>query len=221
MSRLDPFAYALAEVAEQRFPAIRDEAAAADKQTADRSQFASLSTVQQMLLDVEAPQLVEEHPEAAEEYLNTLYAAYRYWDTGQHTVALDRAALEAALKAELENPPTVPHGACYLQLPERWCWAQVAADEPHEPLDGLFLVAAPAHREITVLAVLGLRADRPGFSEVTAVALPRDFAAAQAEARTPPFAPVIEGGDAAGLRSLVSMGELLHLAHVALAASGA
>lgn len=220
MSRIDPFAYALAAVAEQQFPAIREESLAAAKNTADRGQFASLTAVQRMLLDVEAPQLVEQHPEAAEEYLNTLYAAYRYWDTGQHSVSLRREALEAALEAELEDPPSVPHGACYLQLPERWCWAQVAPDEPHEPLDGLFVIAAPG-REITVLAVLGLRADRPGFSEITVVAVPRDFAVARAEARTPPFAPVIDGGAAAGLRSLVSTGELLHLAHVALHASGA
>ncbi|UCF41884.1 MAG: hypothetical protein JSW43_06070 [Gemmatimonadota bacterium] len=220
MSRIDPFAYALAELAEQRFPAIREESVAAAKNMADRGQFASLPTVQRMLLDVETPQLVEEHPEAAEEYLNTLYVAYRYWDTGRHLVSLDRGALEAALEDEPEDPPTVPHGACYVQLPERWCWAQVAPDEPHEPLDGLFIVAAPGHREITVLAVLGLRADRPGFSEVTVVAVPRDLAAARAEARTPPFAPVIAGGDAAGIRSLVSTGELLHLAHVALHASG-
>ena len=75
MSRIDPFAYALAELAEQRFPTIREESLAAAKNTADRGQFASLTAVQRMLLDVEAPQLVEEHPEAAEEYLNTLYAA--------------------------------------------------------------------------------------------------------------------------------------------------
>ena len=221
MSRIDPFAFALAELAEQRFPTIREESLAAGKDTADRAQFASLPSVQRLLLDVEAPQLVEEHPEAAEEYLNTLYTAYRYWDAGQRPVSVSRGALEAALEAELEDPPSVPHGACYLQLPEHWCWAQVAPDEPHEPLDGLFVVAAPEHREITVLAVLGLRADRPGFSEITVVAVPRDFAAARAEARTPPLAPVVDGGDAAGLKSVVSTGELLHLAHVALHVSGA
>jgi hypothetical protein len=221
VSRTDPFAYALADLAERHFPTIREESQAAAKDTAHRGQFASLSSVQQMLLDVEQPELVEEHPEAAEEYLNTLYVAYRYWDTGRHTVTPGRGALEEALEQEPDDPPSVPRGACYVQLPERWCWAQVAPEEPHEPLDGLFIVAAPDHREITVLAVLGLRADRPGFSEVAVVAAPRDFVAARAEARTPLFAPVVAGGDAAGIRSLVSTGELLHLAHIALYASSA
>ncbi len=221
MSRIDPFEYAFGELAEQRFPGIREEAAAAQKDTADRGQFASLSSVQQLLAEVESPELLEQHAEAAEEYLNTLYVAFRFWEGGRQVASVGKADIEAALAAELDERPSVPGGACYLQLPQRWCWAQVAPDQPHEPLDGLFLVAGPSHREITVLAVLGLRPDRPGFSEVTVIALPQDFTTARAEARTPAFAPVIAGGEAAGLKSVVSSGELLHLVHVALHASGA
>jgi hypothetical protein len=113
--------------------------------------------------------------------------------------------------------PTVPHGACYLQLPERIFWARIADTAAPEPLDGVFLVAGPAGAELTVLAVLGLRPDRDGFSQLVVTAPAADFSHAREAARRPLFAPVLDGGDRAGLRSLVSEAELLYLAHLALA----
>lgn len=219
-SRVDPFDHAFAELADARFAAVRAEAAATRRDTSDRAQFATLSSVQRILADVESPEAIERDPAAAEAYLTILFVAYRYWDAGRALIPVTTEQVEQALGAETaDEVPAVPHGACYLQLPERWCWAQVAPDAPHEPLDGLFAVATRGRDEVTVVAVLGLRPDRPGFSEVTVVARQADVAAARAQARTPPLAPVIDGGDSAGLKSVVTEGEVLHLTALALHAS--
>jgi len=217
MNRPNPFDYAFAALAEERFPAVREEAEETLKDTGDRSQFATLSSVQRILGDIESPELIEQDPHAGEAYLTVMYVAYRFWSAGRHVLATTAEWIDAALETGGGmEPPLVPQGACYVQFPEHWCWAQVDADAAHEPLDGIFVVQS-SREEITVLAVLGFRPDRPGFSEVAVTALPSDFAFAAGEARTPPFAPTLDGGEQAGLRSLVSEAEVLHLASLALA----
>ena len=68
-----------------------------------------------------------------------------------------------------------------------------------------------------MLAVLGLRPERGGFSQIALTVPPEDLAQAKDFVRRPRFAPVLEGGERAGVKSLVSEAELLHLAHLALA----
>lgn len=213
MTRLAPFDYAFADLAAEHFAAIREEAALLHKDTSDRAQFFALPTVQRVLAAIEAPDVLTEAPEAGPEYATLLYAAYRYWLGGQHLIAI--TAPDAATSTA-DMPLSVPHGACYLQLPERRYWSQIAEGEPHEPLDGMFVAAGSDGREITVVAVLGLRADRGGFSEVSVTATPVEFAAAATELRSPAFAPLMEGGDRAGFKSVATTAELLHLTRLAL-----
>ncbi len=219
MSRLTPFDHAFADLADRRFPEIREEAQAAAKDVSDPAQFATLPSAARLLGELESPDPLEREPEATEAYLAALHIAYRFWEAGRPVLALDRCALDTALESAPPSAPAIPHGTCYVRFPERWFWAQVDPDRPHEPLDGLYLTTTNGGRELTVFAVLGLRADRPGFSQLVASAPLRDLHAARAEARTPPFAPVVEGGVAASLRSIVTTGELLYLAEVALAAT--
>jgi hypothetical protein len=217
VSRIDPFSHAFAALADARFPAIAEEADLERRDTADRPQFAALREVQHLLGELESPDVLERHPEAGGEYLTALYVAFRYWRAGTRLVAVSREQLTAAMTDPTpEAPPSVPHGACYLQLPERWFWAQIDPDEPHEPVDGLFAVEGRLGREISFLAVLGLRPDRPGFSQISLTAVPGDFVAAAGSARTPPFASTLDGGVAADLRSIITSAELLHLAALAL-----
>jgi len=219
MSRTNPFEHAFATFATRHFPEIRDDASSQLKDTADLPQFASLGTVQRLLDELESPEALETEPEAAAEYLAGLYVAFRFWDTGQSVLPVDRQRLEASFEApERDRTITVPDGACYIQLPEQWFWAQIEPGQPHEPVDGLFLAKGAHRREFLILVVLGLRADRPGFSQVWLTARGEDFSLAAAEARTPPFAPVLEGGDTAGLKSLVSEADVLLLAQLALRA---
>lgn len=220
MSRLEPFAYAFAELADVRFPDVRREAEARHTDLTDRAAFAALPAVQRILADVEAPELIQENPQAADEYLTTLYVAFRFWDAGRAVCPVSREAIERALARDPPATlPAVPGGACYMQLPERWFWARIGPEEPHEPLDGFFVITSGAGREMTVLAVLGLRLERSGFSQLSVRATPQEMRDARLAARTPPFASVLEGGDRAGVRSLVATGELVHLAQVALLAA--
>ncbi len=217
MSRVDPFSHALAVIADARFPAIVEEADAERRDLADRPQFAALREVQHLLEELESPDVLARHPEAGAEYLAALYVAFRFWKAGRPIVEVSRQRLTAAVASPASGArPTVPRGACYLRLPERWFWAQIDRAEPHEPLDGLFVVEGAPGREITLLAVLGLRPERPGYSQIVVTAAPDDFVTAAGSARTPPFAPALDGGDVADLRSVTTSAELLHLAALAL-----
>lgn len=199
------------------FEEVRADAARLGRDPRRPVDFPNIPAVQRLLEEVESPAVVEEQPAAAAEYLIALYAAYRLWDAGRHIVPIDRAALEPRLDSDPPRAfPAVPAGACYLQLPERWLWARVADDAPYEPLDGLFVAEAPSGDEITVVAVLGVHPDRRGFSQVSLSVPVEDIVAAREEMRTPRFAPAMPGGQAAGLRSIVAVGELLVLTHLAL-----
>jgi len=217
MTRLDPFGHAFAALAAQHFSEIQKEAVSLHKDTADLPQFTSLGTVQRLIDELESPEAVESQPEAAAEYMAGLYVAYRFWDDGLSIYPVSRERLEESLAALPRTEPTsVPNGSCYVQLPERWFWAQIDPDQPHEPVDGLFVVEGAHGREMFFLVILGLRADRPGFSQVSLVARPDDLARAVNEARTPFFAPTVEGGKPAGLKSLTTEADVLLLAQLGL-----
>jgi len=217
MTRLDPFTHAFAGLAEERFPDIRAEAATSHKETADLPQFVAMRTVQRVLADLESPEVFESEPEAAAGYLAAMFAAYRFWDGGRRLYSVSRAQIEEALAGAIDPVPMpVPAGACYLQLPEQWFWSQTDVDRPHEPVDGLFVIEGAHQREVLVLIVLGLRADRPGFSQIVVTASPHILQRAADEARVPFFASTLDGGEAAGLKSLVTEADVLLLAQVAL-----
>jgi hypothetical protein len=80
------------------------------------------------------------------------------------------------------------------------------------------VVASPRGDEVTLLAVLGLRQERGGFTQVTVHARPTDFAAARGAQRDPPFAPVMDGGTSGGVLSVATPAELLTLVQLALLA---
>jgi hypothetical protein len=210
--RLHPFDLAFGPLVDQHFTRIADEAEQQRRALEDLAQFGASPEVQHLLQEIEAPDVIAASPEAGVEYLQSLFVAYRFWRAGQTTHAIARDALEAALAADApETLPTIPGGGVYLQLPENWFWAQVDAEAPHEPLDGCFVVSG-AEESWTVLAVLGLRADRSGFSQVALMAPTDDVLSAPSMARTPPFAPLMEGGASVAFRSVGTLAELLHLA---------
>jgi hypothetical protein len=194
-------------------------AAAVGRNPQDRGEFAVVPEVQRLLAELEAPELVAEHPEAAQEYLEMLHAMYRFDAAGRRVLAPTRAQLQPWLRRlPPADPPRVPGSACYVQLPVNWWWGRRDPDAPHEPLDGVFVVDAPRGDEVTLLAVLGLRAERGGFTQVTVHARPADFAAARTMQRDPPFAPLMEGGASGGVLSVANPAELLTLVQLALLA---
>jgi hypothetical protein len=173
------------------------------------------------LLERIAPPPDGSRPEESAEYATLLFAAFRFHDAGEQLVEVSRPALDAALAAPPPaDAPRIPRGACYVQLPPSWFWAKATDDGAHEPLDGCFLIAGPRGDEITLLAVVGLRPERGGFTQITLHVAPGDFLEAGRARRDPPFAPLMDGGAAAGFRSIATPAELLTLAHLALAVGG-
>jgi hypothetical protein len=220
LSRPAPLHLALGPLAAE-LGDVRAALASAGTDPHRRDQFGRSPAVQRLLERLQAPDLVARRPEAAEAYLALLYAAYRFWDSGARIVAPPRATVEPALSAAPpRQPPAIPGGACYLRLPVHWFWARVGDQAPHEPLDGCFLAAGSGAEEITVVAVLGLRPDRMGFTQIALHVPPGDFLAAATDRRDPPFAPLMDGGEAAGFRSVATAGELLALVSLALAVAG-
>lgn len=220
MTRISPYDFVFGGVEEQ-FDAIRAGAAEVGRNPSLLSDFLHIPETQRLLGMVESPDLVQQSPDMAAEYLLLLWAAYRFREAGCHTFPVSRKDLEPALDTHPPpDPPRIPYGACYVQLPERWFWAQ-PGDGSHEPVDGMFLVASPSEDELVILAVLGLRPDRPGFSQLSLTVAMNDLVKAGRDARTPRFAPVMEGGGRAGFRSLVSQADLLLLVQLALASATA
>jgi hypothetical protein len=214
--RATPFTLAFGEIAVQRFPALaaaleRDGAAATD-----RDRFVLLEPVGRLLRDI-VPE--EAGADALEAHVLLLHHAYLFWAAEQRVYEISEQTLRRAV-GETRITTQLPHAAQYLQLPELRVWGAPNESSPPEPLDGMFVnESASGGGEIAVLAIFGMRPDRPGFSAVglEGRADPDDATAGEIEiaaARddgSAPFGPKLAGGTAAGLYSVANAGELLLL----------
>ncbi len=98
-------------------------------------------------------------------------------------------------------------------------WAAPAPGAAHEPLDGCFLVSGPGR--VRVLAVLGARPEREGFTTIEAEAIPPMLPPPARTDGSTPLAPVLPAGERMGFVSVTSPAELLWLALLAgVAAAG-
>ena len=206
--RLSPFDLVFGEIAEERFPALKASLGAGKVDATDRDAFLLDKAVTEFLRDLvpeDAP------PESLHEFIAVLQHSYLFWTDGKTTMISEGTELPGAPRA-----PHAPSLARYVHLPSHLYWGRPEADGPHEPVDGFFI--HPLGKGIRALAIFGLHRERPGFSvaEVAgtspAVLLPRDDGSA-------PFAPQMDGGAAAGIRSVAGADELLALAWHALAAA--
>jgi hypothetical protein len=213
--RATPFALAFGEI-EPRFPAIAEALQQGGAAATDRDRFVLLEPVGRLLREI-VPE--DAGADALEAHVLLLHHAYLFWAAGQHVYQISDQVLLRAV-GEQRVTARLPHAAQYLQLPELRVWGAPNDAGPPEPLDGMFVSeAASGDREIAVLAIFGMRPDRPGFSAVglEGRADPDDPAAGEIEiaaARddgSAPFAPKLAGGTAAGLYSVANAGELLLL----------
>jgi len=196
------------------FEAMRAGLAKAGTDPFDRDAFLLDGAVGRVLRDLvptDAP------PDAVTEYGALLHALFLHWHHGSPVRQLERAAATALLAAP---PDTVPEpdapAAVYVQLPERLVWAASAPGAPHEPMDGLFVLRSGAH--LRVLAVLGFRPDRQGFTTL-ATDSPLPPPAQPRPDGSPTFATVLPAGERMGFFSVVTGTELARLALLALAAA--
>ncbi len=191
-------------LADDRFPAIRDALARSGRDPRDRDAF---------LIPRETVTLIRElRPEGGvgegmDQLVALVHHAYLFWAGERRVLPIDRAALDAMMRA-----PAAPVGeelpAWYAQFPERRVWAQVLDSPSHEPLDGVFVHHA-LNGDLRVLAVLGLHADRDGFTVAESEG-PRPGRLHRPDDAAP-FSSVLQGGAAAGLYSVVGAPELLEL----------
>ena len=212
--RPTPFGVAFSEIA-RRFPAIAEalqqEGAAPD----DRDRFVLLEPVGRLLGEI-VP--AGSGAEAMEVHVLLLHTAFLHWSSGGAVYRIGEQALQRAIATKhITGEP--PHPALYLQLPELRIWGSPTPDASPEPLDGMFVSRGDEPGTVAVLAIFGMRPDRPGFSavglegradgadagenEIEVAAARQDGSAA--------FGPMLAGGSAAGLHSVANAGELLLL----------
>jgi hypothetical protein len=205
------------------FPALRDELAQRHGDGGDRDAFLLLAhagaALKQMLPD-------DSDPAAFDQAAELLWQSWRFWDTGARLYVLSDAAA-----ARLTAPDYAISGwrfaapaAAYLQLPYQRLWARVSDAAAYEPVDGCFLaareIAGGAH-ELRMLAVLGLRRERPGVSLIMHHATVDDSNVAERASHpwregAPPFANAIPGGERKGYQTMATVNELEALAVRAL-----
>jgi len=212
-ARAYPWTALVEALGEARFDAIREALAAAGTDPLDRDAFllpAAVGRVLRDLVPADAP------AEAVTSYGALLHMLYLHWDRGWPVRSLDRPALVSLLATPPAAPTTAATpGVCYLQLPERLVWAAPAPGAAHEPMDGLFTALEPTR--LSVLAILGFRPERQGFTTIEAGAsVPWPAPRERPEGSTP-FATVLPAGERMGLFSVVSPEELVALATLALA----
>ena len=198
-----PWSDLLPALGEEHFAQIRESLATKDD--LDRDVFLLDGSVAALLRDL----VPEDAPaDAINAYGALLHMLYVNWVRDWPVVSASADQVRGVASA---RPPVRPSSrlVCYVQFPERLVWA-ASADEPHEPIDGVFLVAK-SHRA-HALAILGFRAEREGFTTMEgAIRLPAP-APFDRENGTPPFTPLMPGGKEAGLLSVVDEHELVALA---------
>ncbi len=203
VSRPTPFDLVFDSLADDRFPAIRDALARSGRDPRDRNAFLMEKDSVSLIREVRPDDGVGE---GMDQLVALVHHAYLFWAGDQRVRSIDRAGLDLMLSADLPADLTDDTLSWYLQLPERRVWAQALEDTAHEPLDGAFVHHAP-DGALRVLGVLGVHADRDGFTVVEATGrhpgVVREGSA--------PFSSVLPGGDAAGLYSIAGAPELIEL----------
>jgi hypothetical protein len=206
MPRPTPFDLVFSHAAETAFPAIRGALERGGQDPTDRDAFLMVPQVVSLLRDFRPE---EGLGEGMDQLVALVHHAYLLWNAGALTLPLPPERLAALLDAPAPPAPGLqePPGAYYAQLLDRQVWARVIDEGAAEPMDGCFVHSAG--RELRVLGIFGLRSDREGFSAVETMG-PRPEGLERPDG-TRLFSPVLSGGDAAGLYSIVGAEELLEL----------
>ncbi|MFI5234812.1 MAG: hypothetical protein ACHQXA_03805 [Gemmatimonadales bacterium] len=208
--RPTPFGLVFGALAAERFPALADSLRVTGADAGSRDAFVLDRAVVELLRDL----VPDEHdPAQISDFVATLHHAFLFWRDGEQIASISRERTLPLL--ESGPPPLRPPGhattgpSVYYQFPERLIWAELSPGSPHEPLDGIF-VHPTGGEAVTVLGVFGVHPGRPGFSVAeVAGTRPRGLARGDGSAL---FAPILPGGDSAGLHSIVGAEELLELA---------
>ncbi|MFI4978706.1 MAG: hypothetical protein ACHQC8_08535 [Solirubrobacterales bacterium] len=214
MSRPLPWTDLFEAIGEERFTQIREALAAAKVDAFDQDAFTMNGAVGQLLREL----MPDDAPaEAVSAYASLLHMVYLAWSTGWPVTEVQKDALRTSLAPAPALPAPALLRFSYLALPPNLVWAEPAAGEAHEPMDGAFVLVK--EDRVHVLGVLGFRAGRPGFTTMEgAIRLPAPPPERRPDGR-PAFASTLPAGEKAGLVSVVDEHELCALALLALAAA--
>lgn len=206
--RPTPFDLVFAELAESEFPRIAQGLEAGALDPRDRDAFLLRGDVGALLQELHP---AEAMGEGVAELAAFAHHAFLFWRAGAMTLPLERVEAAELLREAVEpvapGDPLVPL-SFYLQVPPRLVWAELEPGTPHEPLDGCFVTEAEPDA-IRVLGVFGMHPDQMGFTVAEAHGTPvRGLARPDG---TPLYSPVLAGGAAAGLFSIIGLEELLEL----------
>lgn len=206
MARPTPFDLVFAHSAETVFPLVRAALERGGRAATDRDAFLMVPEVVSLLHDLRPEEGIGE---GMDQLVALAHHAYLLWESGALTLPISADRLTSLLAPPAPVSPALdePPRAFYAQLLDRQVWARVIDDEAAEPMDGCFV--HPANGELRVLGIFGLRPDREGFSAVETSG-PRPQGLERPDG-TALFSPVLAGGEAAGLFSLVGAEELLEL----------
>lgn len=205
MPRPTPWDVVFADLAADRFPAIATALEAGGIDPWQRDAFLLARPVVELLRDLRPDTGLGE---AIDEFAAFLHHGFLFWQGGRPVVAVGPETLGRLGGAPPSESRDATPAAYYAQLPERRVWGTPVPDAASEPLDGWFMVRHGLRRDL--VGVFGLHPHRAGFSAVT-VGGPAPGLARRPDG-TPLLAPALDGGAAAGLFSVVTMGELLELA---------
>ncbi|MEP6590235.1 MAG: hypothetical protein ABJC19_03540 [Gemmatimonadota bacterium] len=197
-----PFDLVFGALAEERFPAIR----AALPAQAELDEFMLTQPAVELLRELRPD---EGLGEGVDEFVAFVHAAFRYWEDGQHSMVLDDEQTRALCRPDAApGSPPARLTAAYIQMAPRRIWGRLDDGDVFEPLDGWF--AVPVAGGVRVVACFGVHPNRPGLSLLVVeggrpgVVCREDGSAL--------FAPLMPGGDTAGLHAVVAPEELLLLA---------
>jgi hypothetical protein len=164
MPRPTPFDLAFDPLAEQRFPALKEELAHDGRDPRDRDAFLVSPEAVQLIRDLRPTEGVGE---AIDQLVAFVHHAYLFWDAGQQYTTVLAEQVETFLGSTPPVSDSEITSPFYVQLPERRVWGEVLQGEPHEPLDGAFVHHDPVGG-LRVLGVFGMNRERDGFSVVEA-----------------------------------------------------
>ena len=206
MPRPTPFDLVFGQPAQDVFPKIRLALDQAKHDPHDRDRFLMLREVVTLVRELRPE---EGLGEGIDQLAALVHHAYLYWQADAPVIELTPERLTTLLRTSNGGDRVEAPSAYYAQLPQHRIWAEVIPGHPPEPLDGCFVHPVPDGGGLRVLGVFGIHPEREGFTVVEAIG-PRPVALVRADG-TELFAPMLTGGQAAGLFSITGAEEPLDL----------
>lgn len=202
------------DFAERTFRDIRAEAETRGSDLTDPGAFILLGEVGRAIREIQGE---DRGGDALHRFGAFLFQAFHFHAAGEALLLLEEPAARLLVESSFQASPwrgEIPREAGYLQLPEHIFWSEPQAEDPAEAVDGVFW-AQSSDRTLSLLAVLGLRAGRPGMSLAELPPVKLDDADAWLEGAVrdegTDFANTLPGGELGGLYTLVALGEALKL----------